>query len=56
MKSGQNLKFEKDYFQTGLSDASRRNTRDILTAFLGNELINKKARNISRKSKTKRKK
>lgn len=55
-KAGQNQRYEKDYFTTGLTEKSRRNTRDILLDFLGNQTVNKKAKNISRKAKTKKRK
>ena len=53
-KSGQNLKHEKTFFQTGLSDASRRNTRDILSLFISEQSVNQKAKNISRQKKRKK--
>lgn len=53
-KSGQNQRYEKDYFTTGLTEKSRRNTRDILLDFMGAQTVNKKAKNIARKSKRKK--
>lgn len=53
-KKGQNILYEKTFFQTGLSDASRRNTRDILSRFLSDQIVNQKAKNISRQKKRKK--
>lgn len=55
MKKGQNLKHEKDFFQTGLTEASRRNTRDILLNFMGNQKINQACKNLKRKKRNGRK-
>ena len=55
-KAGQNMGFKKPYFNTGMSAPGGRNIQEILGNFLSRSDDNKKARNISRNSKSKKRK